>query len=150
VKGKLSWFKLFALCGTASFLVGLGIAVFVSSGTVVLAVPGSASPVADDAGETVASELAAQDGSSVGGETFAGLITDDHCGARHDMGSQKSPAECAKACLRNGAKYALVNGDRSYALAGNTQELSRRSGERVTLTGSLEGNTIQVHSVVTE
>jgi hypothetical protein len=124
--------------------------VFVSSGTVVLAVRDSTPPVADDVGKTAASELATQDGSSAGGETFAGLITDDHCGARHDMGSNKNPAECARACVRNGAKYALVNGDKSYALAGNAQELSRRSGQRVTLTGSLEGNTIQVRSIAAE
>jgi len=150
VKGKRSWFRILALCGSTSLLVGLGIAVFIAGGTVVLAVRGSAPPVADDAGQTAASEQATLEGSSASGEVFAGLITDDHCGARHDMGSGKSSAECARACVHNGAKYALVNGDKSYALEGNGEEISRRSGQRVTLTGSLEGNTIQVRSIAAE
>ena len=150
MKGGRSWFRLLALCATTTLLVGLGIAGFVASGTVVLAVRGSASPVADDVDKSAASELATQDGPSASSETFAGLITDDHCSARHDMGSGKSPAECARVCVRNGAKYALVDGDKTYALEGNTQELSRRSGQRVTLTGSLAGSTIQVLSIAAE
>jgi hypothetical protein len=93
------------------------------------------------------SELASQQGTAADGETFSGLLTDDHCGARHDMGSNKSPAECARACVRNGAKYALVAGDKSYTLKGNAEDFSRQSGQRVTLLGSLEGKIIQVSSI---
>jgi len=82
--------------------------------------------------------------------TFTGLVTDDHCGARHDMGSGKSPAECAKACVRNGAKYALVDGEKTYTLQGNSDELARASGRRVSLSGSLQGNTIQVRSIASD
>ena len=139
-----------AVCISAALVVALGITAFVAGGTVVSAVPSTASPIADDAGKTAANELATQDGLSASEETFAGLITDDHCGARHDMRSDKSPAECARTCVRNGAGYALVDGDKSYALEGDAQELSRRSGERVTLTGVLEGNTIEVRSIAAE
>jgi hypothetical protein len=77
---------------------------------------------------------------------FAGLITDGHCGARHDMDSRMSPAECTKMCVRNGAKYLLVQGDNRYTLAGSAAELEGLAGQRVNVTGILDGSTIRVSS----
>jgi hypothetical protein len=77
---------------------------------------------------------------------FAGLITDGHCGARHDMDSHMSPAECTKMCVRNGAKYLLVEGDNRYALAGSAAELEGLAGQRANVSGILDGNTIKISS----
>jgi len=77
---------------------------------------------------------------------FAGLVTDDHCGARHDMDSGMSPAECTKMCVRNGSSYVLIEGDKRYALAGGEGELDRLAGQRAIIAGTLAGNTIQVDS----
>jgi hypothetical protein len=68
--------------------------------------------------------------------TFNGMITDSYCGARHLRGSHQSPAECARACVRKGASYVLVDGDRRYRLAGGDDMLSRLAGQRANVTGT--------------
>jgi len=79
--------------------------------------------------------------------TFSGVITDDHCAARHDMGSGMGASECTRVCVHRGANYVLVDGDKSYRLEGNNTQLGIYSGTRVELTGSLAGNRIQVSSI---
>jgi len=66
------------------------------------------------------------------------------------MRSNLSTSECTQACLRRGANYILVNGDKSYRLEGRADELAAFSGPRVTLTGSLTGNRINVSSIAWE
>lgn len=77
---------------------------------------------------------------------FEGVITDDHCRARHDMGSGKSPAECTRLCTREGGQYVIINGNKMYRLAGR-DDLTVVAGERVTITGSLTGDTIKIQSI---
>jgi hypothetical protein len=81
------------------------------------------------------------------GRTFSGVITDDRCGARHQPNFGQNSSECARMCIRNGAKYLLVDGGRSYWLDGNPDELGRLAGERASIVGTLNGNTIRVSSV---
>ena len=146
-----SWFALVTFCATTAVVVALGMAIFFASVTVAFAVARTVSPVVDDhiTHPTVTASSAQPQASPVG-ESFTGLVTDDHCGARHDMGSDKSPSECAKACVRNGAKYALIDGDRTYSLEGNSEELAHAAGLRVTIVGWLEGNTIEVNSIAAQ
>ena len=87
-----------------------------------------------------------QSGISVPAQTFSGVITDAHCGAKHKL-ADKSPAECTRICVKNGSTYVLVNGDKMYALHGDIVELNRVAGERVTITGSLAGNRINITSI---
>jgi len=147
---RRSWFRVLAIAAPAALIAAVAIAMFVVRAS-----------VGSDVGprtEVRAADLAKDAGSvrqtaipvSVRTQTFSGVITDDHCGARHDMRSNKSPSECTAACLRHGANYILVNGDKSYRLEGNADELARFSGTRVTLTGSLKGNRINVSSVAWE
>ena len=148
MKNHRSWFALVTFCATTAVVVALGMGIFFASVTVAFAVARTVSPVvSSDLNRQAVSGASAQPQASTGGESFTGVVTDDHCGARHDMGSDKSPSECAKACVRNGAKYALVDGDRTYSLEGNSEELARAAGLRVTVVGSREGNTIEVNSI---
>jgi hypothetical protein len=78
--------------------------------------------------------------------SFSGLITDSYCGARHQRHSNLTPEDCARACIRNGATYVLVNGHRRYKLSGNEESLNRLLGTRATVTGTLQGDTISVSS----
>jgi hypothetical protein len=147
VKSNLSWFALITFCAGAAVVVSLGI--FFASATVASAVAHTVSPPVNDAPDanSEAANEPRQEAPAASVESFTGLVTDDHCRARHDMGSDKSPSECAKVCVRNGAAYVLVDGDKAYNLEGNTEEIGRVSGRRVTLFGSLEGSTIQVSSI---
>ena len=80
------------------------------------------------------------------GATFNGMITDSYCGARHLRSSHQSPAECVRACVRKGARYVLVNGDRRYQLAGGDDILNRLAGQRANVTGTRQEGTIVVTS----
>lgn len=81
------------------------------------------------------------------GKTFAGMITDSRCTARHSMKSNKTSAECARACVRDGSRYVLVDGEEIHALAGDPSLLDRLAGVRVEVVGMLEGDTIRIKSV---
>src|SRR5260370_33464082 len=48
-------------------------------------------------------------------QTFTGKGSDAMCGAKH-MEAGIAPADCVRACVQKGAKYALVVGDNVYAL----------------------------------
>jgi hypothetical protein len=150
VRNDQSWFALVTFVATTALAVALEMGVFFASASVVFAVAHTVRPLIANAAKAnleAVYEPGQQGAPPASAQTFTGLITDDHCGARHDMGSNKSPSECAKTCVRNGAKYALVDGDKTYNLEGNAEELGRLSGRRVTLLGSLEGDTIQVSSI---
>ena len=80
-------------------------------------------------------------------QSFSGVVTDSECGARHNKDAKLSSAECARFCVRNGATYVLVSGESKYILNGNTNEFAKVAGQRVKVTGTLNGNTIQVSSL---
>ncbi|MGH9536391.1 MAG: hypothetical protein ACRD3H_00620 [Terriglobales bacterium] len=96
--------------------------------------------------ESPAADQRADDGEDTD-RSFAGVITDSRCGARHSRNSGKTSAECARACVRNGSHYVLVDGEEVHALAGDANQLEKLAGERVHVMGMLEGDTIRVRSV---
>ena len=69
------------------------------------------------------------------------------CGAKH-MGSA---AECTRACVKKGSKYALVVGDKVYTLETSDKAaldtLDKQAGAKATVTGTEKDNTITVNSV---
>ena len=83
---------------------------------------------------------------TVPGRAFSGIITDARCGPRH-ADSKRSASECTRMCVHNGSKYLMVDGDTSYELAGNPTLFDRFAGERVSLIGVLDGDTLRVSSV---
>jgi hypothetical protein len=82
-------------------------------------------------------------------QTFTGTVSDAMCGAKHEM--ESSPAECTRACVGKGSKYALVVGDKVYTLDTTDKAalatLDKRAGASVTVKGSADGDTIHVASV---
>jgi hypothetical protein len=139
VSNPRAWFALITSCAVPALAVALGSAVLFTSAAVGFA--------SDEGSITV--EAATQVASDIRQRIFTGLITDDHCRARHDMDSGKSTKECTKMCVRNGSKYVLVEGDKKYDLAGSEAEFDDLAGERVRVVGSLDGNTIKVDSIST-
>ncbi len=81
------------------------------------------------------------DKSSATPKTLTGIVSDSMCGAHH-MAKDKSPAECARMCVKQGMKYALVVGSKVYTLEGHEAELDKLAGERATVKGEVTGETV--------
>jgi hypothetical protein len=81
--------------------------------------------------------------------TLTGEVSDSMCGRKHMEG--ETAAECTRACVAHGSKYALIAGDKVYTLdtADKTalSTLDQQAGKQATVTGSLDGDTISVSSV---
>ena len=79
-------------------------------------------------------------------QSLTGVATDSMCGATH-MAKDKTPAQCAQMCVKDGMKYALVADRKLYTLEGHEAELSKLAGQRVTVKGTLKGDTLSVQEV---
>ena len=132
---RSSCFALITLCTTQAVVVALSLAILFTGAAGAFAAADGGKPTTN------------QESSRARARVFAGLVTDDRCGGRHDMDSGKSTMECTKMCVRNGSKYVLVEGDKKYDLAGNESEIDAQAGQRVKIIGSLDGNTIKVTSI---
>jgi len=84
--------------------------------------------------------------SSAAPKTLTGIVSDSMCGAQH-MAKDKSPAECARMCVKQGMKYALVVGSKVYTLEWHEAELDKFAGQKVTIKGNVSGETVAVQSV---
>lgn len=82
-------------------------------------------------------------------QTFTGIVSDSMCGAKHEMPG--SAAECTRACVKHGANYALVVGDKVYTIATSDKALlemlDKMAGAKAKVTGEVDGDTINVKSV---
>jgi len=78
--------------------------------------------------------------------TYSGWITDSACGAK---GASAEHASCAKKCVKEqGAKYALYNTeDKKVYILDPQDQAAENLGHPVTVTGTLDGNTIHVTSI---
>jgi len=83
-------------------------------------------------------------------QTFTGEVGDSMCGKKHMEG--ESAAECTRACVAHGSNYALVVGEKVYTLQTSDKvalaTLDKQAGKNVSVTGTLDGDTISVTSVV--
>ena len=83
-------------------------------------------------------------------QTFTGEVRDAMCGKKH-MEGEGTFAQCTRACVSHGAKYALVVGDKVYVLDTNDKAaldtLDKQAGKNATVNGVLNGDTIAVGSV---
>src|SRR6266700_2636539 len=79
-------------------------------------------------------------------QTFTGEVSDSMCGAKHMM--QGKAGDCARACVGKGSSYALVVGDKVYALQTEDkaaqEELSKLAGEKAKVTRTADWERIQV------
>lgn len=82
-------------------------------------------------------------------QTFTGEIGDSMCGKKHMEG--ESAAECTRACVAHGSNYALIVGDKVYTLQTTDKAalaaLDKQAGKNASVTGVLNGDTIDVSSV---
>jgi len=82
-------------------------------------------------------------------QSFTGKVSDAMCGAKHMMSGDA--AECTRACVKNGSKYALVVGDKVYTLEAKDKasldKLNELADKSAKVQGTVSGDTIQVSSV---
>lgn len=78
--------------------------------------------------------------------TLKGVVSDQMCGAKHMM-QGASAAKCTRECVKMGAAYALVVGDKVYTLKGHSKELDALAGEPAVVTGTVSGMDVDVLSV---
>ena len=91
-----------------------------------------------------ASGMAQEKGKTV---TFTGQISDTMCGAKHTMMPAGHEKECTMDCMKMGAKFALVVGDKVYQLDGKEAELAKFAGGKAKVSGTLDGMKIHVTAV---
>jgi hypothetical protein len=81
-------------------------------------------------------------------QTYTGEVSDSMCGAKHAMADK---AACTRGCIKKGSNYALVVGDKVYTLKTddkkNLAELDKLAGMNAKVTGTAEGDTINVSKV---
>jgi hypothetical protein len=81
--------------------------------------------------------------------TFTGEVGDAMCGRKHMEG--ETAADCTRACVAHGSKFALIIGDKIYTLETSDKTalavLDKQAGKTATVTGTLDGDTITVSSV---
>jgi hypothetical protein len=82
-------------------------------------------------------------------QTLTGEVSDSMCGAKHEMPGKA--ADCTRACVKHGANYSLVVGDKVYTLQTSDQaaldSLDKLAGAKAKVTGDVDGTTITVKSV---
>ncbi|MHB8502191.1 MAG: hypothetical protein ACYDHE_14765 [Candidatus Acidiferrales bacterium] len=79
-------------------------------------------------------------------KTLTGVVSDAMCGQTHMM-KDKPDAECLRYCVKQGNKYALVVVKTVYTLEGHEAELDKYAAQKVTVKGTLKGETVTVESV---
>ncbi len=144
--------SLIALCTASVLVTALGLVVLFASATVLLTLAhtlGGANVDAASASTQASADATDNPLDNSNAIIFDGVLTDDQCGPRHDMGSSQSPAECAQTCVRNGGHYVVVSGDKRYALTGR-EDLGMLAGARVTVAGTLTGDTIKITSITAD
>jgi hypothetical protein len=76
-------------------------------------------------------------------EQLTGFLADAKCAAGGKGGSA-GHADCAKKCVEGGAEVVLVSAENKVYKIKNQVKVKNHVGERVTLEGKLEGDTIEV------
>jgi hypothetical protein len=85
---------------------------------------------------------------AAGKQTFTGEVSDAMCGKQH---MESTPALCTRDCVSKGSKFALIVGDKVYILDTTDKTalatLDKQAGKNAAVTGTLNGDTIEVSAV---
>jgi len=75
---------------------------------------------------------------------FKGFVEDTNCASKPAM---KENAQCAQRCIKGGSPAVLVSEDGKVYKIANQDKITSHAGEKVTVTGKLDGETITVDDV---
>jgi hypothetical protein len=77
--------------------------------------------------------------------SWTGTISDSMCGASHGSTPAK---QCTTGCVKKGAKYVVVVGDKVYAIANqDAAGLAKYAGDSVKVTDKMDGDSITVTKI---
>jgi len=80
-------------------------------------------------------------------ESFSGTISDSMCAAKH-VAATDADKKCVQGCVKRGAAPVLVVGDKVYKISDDSKEkVMSHLGDKVTVEGTLSGDTITITSV---
>jgi hypothetical protein len=97
------------------------------------------------AATTLTGSSAGQDRGSQ--QTWQGFVTDTHCGTNCQVTKAMTPdKKCVRRCVREGSKYGLWVEHHVYELEPQ-DKAARFAAKDVTVTGTLNGETIHIDSV---
>ena len=78
---------------------------------------------------------------------WTGYIVDATCaGKKEDHGDGEDHAACSVRCIKGGAAAVLVSDGKVYKIADQDKVVAH-AGHKVTITGTMDGDTIKVDSV---
>jgi hypothetical protein len=78
---------------------------------------------------------------------WTGYIVDATCaGKKDDKGGSDDHAACAARCIKGGAPAVFVSDGKVYKVS-NQDKVVAHAGHKVTLSGTMDGDTIKVDSV---
>jgi hypothetical protein len=78
---------------------------------------------------------------------WTGYIVDASCaGKKEDHGAAEDHAACAARCIKGGAPAVLVSDGKVYKIS-NQDKVVAHAGHKVTISGTMDGDTIEVESV---
>lgn len=79
-------------------------------------------------------------------ETWSGTVSDSMCGAKHEAASASDTA-CVKKCVKGGASAVFLSDGKVYQISAKSQsKVMPLLGQKVTLTGKMDGDTIEIAS----
>ncbi|HEV2616411.1 MAG TPA: DUF5818 domain-containing protein [Candidatus Acidoferrales bacterium] len=78
-------------------------------------------------------------------QTFTGAISDSMCGASHMM--EGSAKDCTLKCVKDGSKFVLVDSSGKVYQLSDQKSPAAFAGANVKVTGTLNGETIEVKSI---
>jgi hypothetical protein len=76
--------------------------------------------------------------------SYSGFIVDDSCASNKAM---LGNVQCAQSCIKRGAKAVLVTDDGTIYKIAEQDKVVAEAGKKVTISGTLNGDTIKVDSV---
>ena len=82
-------------------------------------------------------------------QQLTGTLTDSMCTKGKHVIPGKSDAECARACVKAGAKWALVSKGKVYLLQGDQAKFDELAGKRVRVTGDVNRTDVGMKQMAT-
>jgi hypothetical protein len=79
---------------------------------------------------------------------YTGYIVDATCaGKQGAKAASDGHAACAQKCIKGGAAAVLVTEDGKVYQIADQEKVTSHAGQKVTISGSMDGNTLKVNSV---